>query len=381
MRTLTIVTGAICLLSALNASAVSGIAVTNKCASSTTQGNGTGSIWKFVVNNNVAGSGAQIYSGNDAGCVRINQSGTKVAFCRSNGDICMIDVNGGPVTVLTNAGGFSWVDFPEDEWVYFTKSGYWYRVSTSGAKTVQSNVLKTPGGTTQSIARGGKRGAGHVWNVCGTNGASAYGDVNFCKSGCGVGISVSGRYVTRNLPTHADLEIYDLNKGGSLAHTIKAKNFGHVSSENWNVNGFSANSDEWLCFKQGNGYLQDKSSRQVLYKVDGSEAIEIQKPVDGVFYEGGDFWVGTPGAVGALSQSSQFIREQFRLDIGSREIRCKGIADGISVSVLTVGGRVIKKLPAGSDVTAFRFMVNPGSYLVRVSGDRGMQTRLVTVGN
>jgi hypothetical protein len=329
--------------------------------------------------------GTQIYSGTDAWCVRINQSGSRVAFNR-DGTICMIDVNGGPVTELVTARADSWVDFPEDEWVYYTSGGRWHRVSTSGDKIVEKDILSCPNGSSYSIARGGKRGGCISYNACGNVGATAYGNVSFCRQGCGAGISVSGRYLTHNQQGHNELKIYDLNAGGKQAYRFDVEKFG-AAAEYWNLNGFSANSDEWLCFKQGEHYLQKSGARQVVYKVDGSHGIEIQPFTADVFYEGGDFWLGDPSTTssrvkrGRASQNGQ--NASLTPDVNITSDRKGIVCHGTGICALTVyrlDGRAIVRRNAEGLGTQGHIFPGHGIYIVHLSTKHGIRSQRMTVG-
>lgn len=281
-----------------HAHAVNGIAVSIKGSAASTQMQSKGDIYKYVVSNNQSDyPGTLIYDGGDALYAAINQSGTKIAFNKSS-DIVLMDINGGELTYLASAQSSSSVDFPDDNWVYFVKSQQWHRVSvtpnSSGEHVVEGNILATPSHAVASINHDGTQGAAHAYNQCGTNSAKAYGNHSFCKEGCGAGISISGRYMSHNTPSHQDLNIWDVTNGNKV-HEITIHNFGYITEEHWNSNHFSTNSDEWLTFHQGDGYLQANGCRQVVYKIDGSVAFEIQPLRSGVYFEGNDFWAGDVG--------------------------------------------------------------------------------------
>ncbi|MBD3242527.1 MAG: hypothetical protein GF331_18200, partial [Chitinivibrionales bacterium] len=285
--------------------AVDGIAISIKTDEVSSKMGNRGSIYKYVVSNNQSDyPGTLIYDGGDAAYASINQSGTKVAFQKQTSqwgaDVVMMDVNGGPLTVLAHTSIYSSIEFPDDNWVYFTDGGYWNRVSTtpnsSGEYTIEENILETPSAAYLSINRDGTQGAAHAYGQCGgTNSAYAYGRHTLCNGGCGAGISISGKYMTNNRGTHSDLIIWNV-EDGSKAYEWSAHNFGYVNEEHWNSNHFSANSDEWVTFRQGETYNQSTGCRQVVYKIDGTNPIEIQPLRSGVFFEGCDFWVGNVGA-------------------------------------------------------------------------------------
>lgn len=294
--------------------AVDGIAVSIKGSAASTKMLSRGSIYKYVVSNNQSDyPGTRIYDGGDATHAVINQSGTKIAFNKKksqyHSDIVLMDINGGSLTILTETRDNSSVDFPDDNWVYFTENGYWHRVSTtpnsSGEHTVEENILKAPKAAYLSINYDGTQGAAHSYEGCGgSNSARAYGKHSFCKDGCGAGISISGKYMSHNLSSHQVLKIWNVTNGTKV-HEFNIHNFGYTAEEHWNSNHFSTNSDEWLTFHQGEGYSQDKGCRQVVYKIDGSVAFEIQPLKSGVYFEGNDFWAGDVGAQPAFISIDQ----------------------------------------------------------------------------
>ncbi len=287
-----------------DAHAVNGIAVSIKGSEASTKMRSRGSIYKYVVSNNQSDyPGTCIYNGGDATHAVINQSGTKIAFNKKksqyHSDIVLMDINGGGLAILTETRDNASVDFPDDNWVYFTEGGHWHRVRTtpnsSGGYDVEENVLSAPSAAYLSINQDGTQGAAHSYEGCGgANSALAYGRHRLCKDGCGAGISISGKYMSHNTSSHQDLKIWDVTNGNKV-HEFSIHNFGYIAQEHWNSNHFCTNSDEWLTFHQGDGYGQDNGCRQVVYKIDGSVAFEIQPLKSGVYFEGNDFWAGDVG--------------------------------------------------------------------------------------
>lgn len=272
-----------------------------------------GNIERFIITNNVPDGGTVIYSasnGQRARCVSISPRGSRVAFIREDGKICVkANEEGGSVTVLANIPNDAWIDWPTENYVYYVNQ--WqgdelWRVNTSGTPS-PSRVATGLGSAMQfSVDTNLTRGTSVTCCYSARSYTISGGSINYQtdNGGCGAGISPSGRYFTNNQGDHASVRIRNFD--GSQLHYFEDGDCSGAGS-NWNRNRWSANSDDWVSFTQGIEYQLGGGHHQVLYKKDGSQCIQVQPLQSGHFHEGDDFWVGTLGPRPpslALGQSS-----------------------------------------------------------------------------
>lgn len=315
---------AVLLLSAFAFSswAVNGVAVSVHSTYTHSFGWALGNIERFIIANNTPDAGTVIYSatsGQRARCVSISPRGSRIAFIREDGKVCVKSINpGGTVSVLADIPADSWIDWPTEDYVYYVnrwQGNELWRVNTTGtpapARVATGLLSAMQFSMDTSLTKGTAVTccySARSWSLSGSS-ISMVTD----NGGCGAGISPSGRYFTNNQGDHASVAIRNFN--GSQAHFFTAGNCSNAGG-NWNRNRWSANSDDWVTFTQGTPYQQENGHHQVLYTKDGSQCIQVQPWRTGVYYEGDDFWVGTLGPTPAeikLNPSSL----QYNANIGA----------------------------------------------------------------
>jgi hypothetical protein len=142
-----------------SAGAVDGIAVGVSSGNTNGFGHHTGQILKSVISNNAVTEQKIIYTGNDARCISISPKGDRVAFIR-NGKVCVMSMDGGEVKELASMPNDAWLDWPMEEWVYYTsgwKGNDLMKVNTSGTPEAQ---LAATGLESAMRGRGGLRATG-----------------------------------------------------------------------------------------------------------------------------------------------------------------------------------------------------------------------------
>lgn len=319
MRSLT-ATGVMLFAFVFSASAVNGIAVSVNSSSTNSFGHHMGNIMKYVITNSKPDAGVLIYSGGNARCVSISPNGSKIAFIRGDGKVCMQSIQGGQVTVLASIPKDAWLDWPDESWIVYTnkwKGDELWKVNTSGTPNPQKLATGLGSAMQTGISKDMKRGTTVTCCYSARSFSIADGKVTFASSnaGCGTGIAPSGNYFSNNLSGHNTVAIR--NFSGSQVHKWSANK--SCGGANWNRNRWSANSDDWVTFTQGIEYQLGGGHHQVLYKKDGSECIAVQTLVANKFYEGDDFWVGTATTVNPRNSSY------------SRDSKINGSAEQISV--------------------------------------------------
>ncbi len=351
-------------VSALNSLAVDGVAVGVHSTYTHAYGWHFGNIKRFIITNNVPDGGTVIYSasnGQRARCVSISPRGSRVAFIREDGKVCIKSIEpGGTVAVLASIPKDSWIDWPTENYVYYVnqwQGNELWRVNTSGTPSPSRVATGLQSAMQFSVDSSCTRGtavtccySARSWTLSGSSITLATNN-----GGCGAGISPSGRYFTNNQGDHASVSIRNFD--GSQLHFFRSSNCSNAGS-NWNRNRWSANSDDWVSFTQGTPYQLDDGHHQVLYKKDGSQCIQVQPYQGGVYYEGDDFWVGRLGPVPpAINLSTSSLA--FNADIGG------GNPSNQVVSVSNGGDGTLPTLSVSEDA---------GWLNVSVSGSGNTQT-------
>lgn len=286
---------------ALNTFAVTGVAVSVHSSGTNPFGHAVGNIERFIITDDVPDAGTVIYGGGNGRCVSISPNGSRIAFIRSDGKVCMQSIDGGgQVTVLASIPANSWIDWPVETHVYYVnkwQGDEMWRVNTSGTPVPEKVATGLNSCMQFSIAPSLDKGtavtccySARSWSLSGST-ISLVTD----NGGCGAGISPDGTMFTNNQGDHASVVIRNFD--GSQKYFFRTNSA--AGGTNWNRNRWSANSNEWVTFTQGTPYQQDNGHHQVLYKIDGSQSINVQPYRAGVYYEGDDFWVGSLGPVPA----------------------------------------------------------------------------------
>ena len=257
-----------------------GIAIGVHSSSTNSYGHHFGSIRAHLLVNSAVVDVKDVYSQTDARCVNVSPSGNRFAFIRSDGKICIKNMEeGGDVQVLGTVPNNAWIDWPMEGWIY--KSNAWagnelWRVNTVNG--TEEKVGSFNDGTNMhqiAVSQDGTRGTtvrSNSWSAVSFN-------INMStktlqktsdNGGCGPGISPDGRYFTNNQGQHDAVIVRDGNNIiDGIAQPYKTWTTSKCSKagSNWNRLRWSANSNNWVCFTQGAPYQLENFHNIVLYYI------------------------------------------------------------------------------------------------------------------
>lgn len=344
--------------------AVSGYAVSTMNGTGSLQYYGIteGEIWRHDIEDDVVTGHTKLVDGN-ASRPAINPSGTKVAFVRGDGKICLVGIDGGAVTELADGVANSMIDFPHDNWVYFTMGSYHdhdsrilKRVATdgSGVEAVEEfgwriAQIQIANDLSRAVMRVGDSDGSETGTIIAydmTDGS--YHDVGGGSTwSCGSGFFADGQHLMDgHQDPHEEMDIRSWD--GSLVKTYHNRdavswppNAGAAEPSSWNHSifhtGASTNSADWLCEAMG-GSRNYASDEQVLINWRDERCIVTTADLAGPT-DHGDFWVGSVAA-------TKVARPGISPDGGSFE-------GSVSVSIeCATSGATIRYTTNGNDPTA-----------------------------
>ncbi len=273
-----------------------------------------------IVRHDIAGSavsGHKVLYNGEARFPTINQEGTKVAFIRNDGKVCVVSSQGGSVTELADGGKYGYLDWPTGPYIYYSTSGYpdsdgshEIRKVNVGDRNDNSSVVtfNTQMWLWSMDASGSKIAVRNKDNdLCGGTGRVIHytlpgnGNVS-CSDGyqtCGNALSPTGTYVVSFTVGNYSHDAFDIRKWDkSIYKTFSADDFNSWGknmgdSKPFNRTRWSANSDNWICTMQGNS-RGSNGSNQVLYDwVNHKQLVTTSNSAgSNVFDDAGDFWIG-----------------------------------------------------------------------------------------
>jgi hypothetical protein len=306
--------------------AVSGYAVSTMNGTGSLQYYGIteGEIWRHDIEDDVVTGHTKLVDGN-ASRPAINPSGTKVAFVRGDGKICLVGIDGGAVTELADGVANSMIDFPHDNWVYFTMGSYHdhdsrilKRVATdgSGVEAVEEfgwriAQIQIANDLSRAVMRVGDSDGSETGTIIAydmTDGS--YHDVGGGSTwSCGSGFFADGQHLMDgHQDPHEEMDIRSWD--GSLVKTYHNSdavswppNSGAAEPSSWNHSifhtGASTNSADWLCEAMG-GSRNYASDEQVLINWRDERCIVTTADLTGPT-DHGDFRVGSIGGGAQVS--------------------------------------------------------------------------------
>jgi len=275
----------------------------------------------------------------------ISPDGTRVAFLRQDGTICVISISGGAPTCLQSAQshGEACLDWPEGEWIYYTKGGFnqpsgsklLHRVNASTDSDQYVLTFKKDDGTTDSgiwrfhIARDLERAsirpddtnphpAGCITAFDLVTDGHLRTDRSLGEVGdyrCSTGMDPFGTYFLEGNRAHDGVIVHrwdDMSSQKTIMWT-DAQSWG---PDTWNTgtshnrNAWSANSEKWFCIHIGFGTRGARGANQMLINWVDEERIVVTENADNSYQFdcAGDFWVGS--AVPQVPQFTQHPQDQ-----------------------------------------------------------------------
>jgi hypothetical protein len=281
--------------------AIDGIAVSVRSLTLPDTGCFSGKIFRHAIFSGKVTESKTIYGRDDARCVCISPSGTRVAFIRKDGKLCFKNISGnGPLSILIGDLDWrEWIDWPVEEWIYYTRrngSNDIRRINVLTRKAEKCGRFPGPAGQI-SISHDMSRGCAvlssgetKIWCFSFINGNTADW---FTKTGASGSISHDGKLCCLYQNGYSAVKIFDFDNARKPVCTfdrlIEAGDF-------WSAIRFAANSFEWLTCTQGDSSNDDRHLNQVIYKKDGTDYVVVTKNsiLNAGFDRGDDFWVGNP---------------------------------------------------------------------------------------
>ena len=279
--------------------AFDGVAVSVHADSAPDSGLYTGAIVRHTIVNSKVQESRIIYARDDARCISISPFGSRIAFIRKDGKICIksTNVNGGVAVLTDDVRWTDWIDWPSEEWIYYLKSG-----RSTEAKRVNLLTRKA-----ERLARL-PRDARHLsvsadlrrFCIVTDNKAACYSFTSATpaivleKSCRDAALSPSGSVLSVVLSSDAELERYEVNNARKpLVRIDKCDS----SDAFWRSVYQAVNSDEWILCTQEDSGRDERHMNQVVYAGDGSVCLMASRNsiVDHGFDFCGDLWVGDPG--------------------------------------------------------------------------------------
>ncbi len=304
------------------ASAVDGVSVTEHFEGPVywTIG-GFGSIWRHDIINSEVVCRRKLHDGPGRNAV-LNHAGRQVAFVKQGtGRITVMSIGGDQVCEVATAHEGATLDWPNDDTIYYN-FGSW---DTGGSRNLYKVDVNT--GDSQlvvqwddtiwrfGISNDERRAVARPTSGPADGSIVTYdlpGDGTFDPAratdapSCGTTISPRGQYFVDGMHWHQGLDIRDWNTLDlvqSFTHVDATAWGGPDSGTDHNRNGWSVNSQDWICAHIGwdiSPYksVPPKGGNQVLYswKVGQEDRIVVTpNAIDSEAYDSsGDFWVGTP---------------------------------------------------------------------------------------
>ncbi|MBD3239342.1 MAG: hypothetical protein GF331_02060 [Chitinivibrionales bacterium] len=277
-----------------------------------------GNIQRYEINNNRASLFGTIYDGGDARNANISPDGNRVAFLRQDNKICIINIDGsGSVQVLGSItdGATGWLDWPMQDWVYYSPK--WgrhglHRINVNTGQSQHLGDLKVDNTWTISVSQDGSRACisaqdggynSHLVTIV-NNQITSVSQVG----ACGGSISPDGALYTLNFGGHDRIEARRFTDRSKAAEWTTARC--PSAGPNWNRHRWSSNSDDWVTLTQGEPYQMQDRTNQVLYYLpnNGQTCIQVTNNSNGTYNEGDDFWIqfSTEPSIGLNPSSLQF---------------------------------------------------------------------------
>ncbi len=316
-------------LFASDALAVDGVVVNTRNGTDSLQYYGTidGELWRHDIVGDVVIASSKIYDG-PASRPAISPDGSRVAFIKATGvatgKIAMINIDGTGEIELVDCLRNSLVDFPDNQWVYFTLGGY--HESTSGdLKRVDVNTrvvdpvmqvkgrsgsntriaqIQISGDLTRAVIRSGDSEsdpAGEIVALSLTD-DDRLDQTLGTQYSCAGGFFADGQYVMDGNGAHDGFDIH-LYSDASVVKTFQntdafnwppnsgAGNPGDLNHAIFNTGG-ATNSDRWMNIVTG-GTRDYKWDSMMLFNWKDERCIFVTRGMAGP-WDHGDFWVGVP---------------------------------------------------------------------------------------
>jgi len=408
--------------------AVSGISVCTKDGTGTLTYYGIqkGQLWRnTIIDNDVTSE--KIF---DGPCTRpaLNPSGTKVAFLKGS-RISVIGISGGDVTELADGSENGYLDFPSDEWVYFTMGSYHdagskqlKRVRADGSGSREDVVTYTwrvsQIGICNDLSKAAMRTGdvdGDVRNKIIVADVPGDGSSYLDRSGgstwsCATGMFADGEHVMDGWQdgvgggTHAGMDIRNVSDGGLAAAYANADALGWPPnsgswrpSGNGNTHGIfhscaATNSDRWACMVMGNASNRNYISEgQVLFNWKDQECIVPTKDLIGTF-DHGDFWAGNPCADGGPLADADVCASAVRMRSPAKMLldglTVSGLTNGFTIQLSSVGNHTVEVVTLSGSVARsysgtgdahYTASLAPGTYLIKAQAASGRHLERIVI--
>ncbi len=413
---LMLMVGAVCYL-ATNVFAVDGFAVSIAGGTGTLQHYGAinGKVMRYNIENDEVTGTVELASDKKYSRPVISPDGNNVAFVRDDGKICMVPSGGGSIVELCDAHENSQIDFPVNDYVYFTmgsfhehpESGELKKVNISSKAVEDIGTVKNDGcsgdaGLAQfHVANDGKSAV--VRSDDDNSNTDPYGrimpldlsasqiclDESKITGGgwhCAAGVSSDGNYIIDGWQGHDGFDIKKYDSPSS-----KETDFRNSDALNWSPGGGSVNDNHaifnsggatnhphWMCIVVGSD-AHDAREAQILINWNDQKCINVTSGRSSDV-DHGDFWVGDLSSV----SHDYFMNREFRpaVQIGPNGIRVNDDA-AASISISNVLGRTVgyHRNVTGTlkwnEAFSGLHSASAGVYLLKIHGDNGASSETI----
>jgi len=283
---------------------------------------GFGSVWRHDIEASVAVAHTEIHPG-PARMVVLSPDATRVAFIKEGGVIATMPIAGGEATDLVQGHDQGCLDWPLGDWVYYNLGGYnqWstsqilrrVNVSTGADEAViefSCSIWRFH--ISHDLSRAVVRDTGCFGGIVAYDMTAGDGVLHSSRvtdaPSCSTGFDPEGVYFIDGYPDHSGVDIRrwdNLEVFESFTHDTATTWGGPDSGDQHDRNGWSTNSQDWMCIHLGwgigwdpvTGWGTPRGANQVLYNWVDQERIVVTSNVEDseAYDSAGDFWVS--GAV------------------------------------------------------------------------------------
>jgi hypothetical protein len=288
-----------------------------------------GELWRHTIVNDEVTEHKKLFDGpGTRPC--ISPDGKNIAFIKED-KVAIISMEGGEVTELASCYKNSWLDFPDNEWIYYIQEGSFHEPNSNTLKRVSINskdvetVIQFKNGSDGDGARVSqiqisndlkraviRPGDNSESDPLGTilkydleANEGRFGSVLSGAWSCAAGISSDGQYALDGWGDHTGFDILNWDDGSNVT------TFNNTDAYQWAPNsgaslpthhaifhsGGATNDPHWICVVVGStpGHDQrnDIHGHQILINWQDQKCINVTKGMDNAnFFDHGDFWVG-----------------------------------------------------------------------------------------
>ncbi|MBD3319563.1 MAG: hypothetical protein GF350_00535 [Chitinivibrionales bacterium] len=242
-----------------------------------------------------------------ARCVCINPEGSQIAYITEHGALHLggIHPGAGDIVPVKNLHENSWIDWPADQWVYYTAGEQCGEIRRVNTYTHEKElVARFPHRISQiSIATDLVRGTAVIfrdaWYACVFDLEDGKASILNERPGIGGEISPDGSYFAHSQGGYTITRVRRSKDASIISEWGIRK--ANVAGSAWGSLRWAANSNNWLTITQASSVGNEKDNivlfrNQMIYRRDGNVTVQVTRnsPIEGGYDEAGDLWIGDP---------------------------------------------------------------------------------------